>query len=484
MIQKPVPLIYFLIALSFLFLGCQTEELPVSNTRQDDSRKVTTVSFQTFKSLTGLADFQPTFRLPQNQNGSIAQSKSKGYTPADFIIDTKEITQTIAGEKTSYVFPITPVKGEIEDKRFYLVVYNKEGKWLEMIIQSEYSIDKDGDPSQTGFKEIYASSARGLGCTIVYSWILKCNGEGKCASGVCDKCSICLRGFADRICPPPSKQDYYDNKFTIPGGGGAGGGGGGGSSNPNPNPDPSPEVIIELPLPGITDTPCQQLKKLLEADPDNKKLVPNIKPQILWLHELVDEAVEYGAEIEKKVHLDNRITYEPTQVVSNSDSEIILNTGGRMMGWLHLHTNNKSGMFSFKDVKFLKEGYEETSEDNKDEIFTIMVNRDKTDNRKINTFALKVDNITALKAKVDAVWNDPKYSGLNDDEKLKMIHGGQTLEYFYYYDELEFSFLMQFLNSGISLYKIDTQLRSWTKIELEPDIAYNPPFKIKESPCN
>ena len=88
-------------------------------------------------------------------------------------------------------------------------------------------------------------------------------------------------------------------------------------------------------------------KKLLEADPDNKKLVPNIKPQILWLHELVDEAVEYGAEIEKKVHLDNRITYEPTQVVSNSDSEIILNTGGRMMGWLHLHTNNKSRMFFF-----------------------------------------------------------------------------------------------------------------------------------------
>ena len=78
----------------------------------------------------------------------------------------------------------------------------------------------------------------------------------------------------------------------------------------------------------------------------------------------------------------------------------------------------------------MKEGYEETSEDNKDEIFTIMVNRDKTDNRKINTFALKVDNITALKAKVDAVWNDPKYSGLNDDEKLKMIHGGQTLNTF------------------------------------------------------
>lgn len=262
MIRKPLTLIYVLIALLFLFLGCQTEELSVSNTKQDDSRKVTTVSFQTFKSLTGLADFQPTFRLPQNRNGPIAQSKSRsGYTPADFIIDTKEITQTIAGEKTSYVFPITPVKGEIEDKRFYLVVYNKDGKWLEMIIQADYSVDKDGDASQSGFKEIYASSGRGLGCTIIYSWVLKCNREGKCASGVCDKCSICLRGFADRICPPINKQDYLDGGFTKPDGNG--GGGGGGSSNPNPNPDPDDtEVIGTFPILENPRKECDKVKKL------------------------------------------------------------------------------------------------------------------------------------------------------------------------------------------------------------------------------
>lgn len=482
MIRKPLTPINVLIALLFLFLGCQTEELSVSKTRQDDSRKVTTVSFQTFKSLTGLADFQPTFRLPQNRNGPIAQSKSRsGYTPADFIIDTKEITQTIAGEKTSYVFPITPVKGEIEDKRFYLVVYNKDGKWLEMIIQADYSVDKDGDSSQSGFKEIYASSGRGLGCTIIYSWVLKCNGRGDCESGVCDKCSSCLRGFADRICPPISKQDYYDGGFTKPGGNG---GGGGGSSNPNPNPDPRPEVIIELPLPGNTDTPCQQLKKLLEDDPDNKQLVPNIKPQILWLRGLVDEEVEYGVEIKKVVNLNDSMVYKPTRVESESNSEVILNIGRRIMGWLHSHPKNVSwgGMFSFKDIMFLREAYEETAEDNKDEVFTIIVTRDKTDTTKINTYALKVNDIAALGAKIDAIWNSPKYLGLTVSDKLDKIHLAQIEQYQKSANEYEKSFLQQFSGAGIALYKANENLTGWNRLDLKanPDRTLG----VSSTPCN
>lgn len=131
-----------------------------------------------------------------------------------------------------------------------------------MIIQADYSVDKDGDPSQSGFTEIYASSGRGLGCTIIYSWVLKCNREGKCASGVCDKCSICLRGFADRICPPINKQDYYDGGFIKPDGNG-GGGGGGGSSNPNPNPDPDDtEVIGTFPILENPRKECDKVKKL------------------------------------------------------------------------------------------------------------------------------------------------------------------------------------------------------------------------------
>lgn len=481
---------YFLVSGIFLFLSCQTEEIPVTENRQKQTRQVTKVSFSTFKKQTGLVDFKTTFEIPKSSNGAISQRKNNGYTPADFIIDTKEITQTIAGEKTSYVFPITPVKGEIEDKRFYLIVYNKDGKWLEMIIQADYSVDKDGDASQTGFKEIYSSSGRGLGCTIIYSWVLKCNGRGECAGGVCDKCSICLRGFADRLCPPINKQDYYDGGFTKPGGNGGGGGGGGGSSNPNPNPetnpnpDPRPEVIIELPLPGITDTPCQQLKKLLEDDPDNKQLVPNIKPQILWLQELVDKEVEYGVEIKKVVNINDSMVYKPTRVESESNSEVILNIGRRIMGWLHSHPKNVSwgGMFSFKDIMFLREAYEETAEDNKDEVFTIIVTRDKTDTTKINTYALKVNDIAALGAKIDAILNKPEYLGMPEKEKLYKIHFDQVERYQKSANEYEKSFLQQFSGAGIVLYKANEDLTGWNKLDLKanPDRTLG----VSSTPCN
>ena len=141
-------------------------------------------------------------------------------------------------------------------------------------------------------------------------------------------------------------------------------------------------------------------------------------------------------------------------------------------------------MFSFQDMKFLKEAYEETSEDNKAEIFTIMICRDKTNPTKINTYAVKIDDIVDLKAKIDAIWNKSEYIGMDDDKRLKKIHEKQKDDYHYYEDELEFSFLMQFANSGISLYKTDEQITKWTKLELEADTAYNPPYNVKQTSCN
>ena len=154
------------------------------------------------------------------------------------------------------------------------------------------------------------------------------------------------------------------------------------------------------------------------------------------------------------------------------------------MGWLHTHPKSGYGMFSFADIKFLKEAYEETSEDNRTEIFTIIVCRDKIDSNKINTYAIKIDDIVALGAKIDAVWNSLEYSQVTEGDRLDKIHFVQSQEYHYYEDELEFSFLIQFANSGISLYKANEQLSSWTKLELESDTGYNPPFKVKQTSCN
>lgn len=468
---------YFVAGL-FLFVGCQTEEIPFTECEQQDIRKVTKVSFTTFKNLTGLTDFKTTFVLPKNNNGLVARRSSSCYVPNDFIIDTDQITQTVVDGKTSYSFPITPKEGEKEDSRFYLVVYDKEGSWLDMVIESDFSKDAFGNPNETRYREIYASAARGTGCTTIFTWVIKCNRKGRCSTGICDRCSICLKTDSERIC---GKDDggYGDDAGKplepIEGGGG--------SSNIKPGLTKG-EVVVTLPSPGNTDTPCRQLKSLLEPDPDNKQLVPNIKPQILWLQELVNEKVEYGVEIKKGVNFNGDMVYTPTQVESESSSEVTLNTGNRMMGWLHSHPKSGFGMFSFQDLKFLKEAYEETSEDNKAEIFTIMVCRDKTDPTKINTYAIKIDDIAALGAKIDAIWNNPDYFSVSEKEKIDAIHFNQGKKYHSYEDELEFSFLMQFTDSGISLYKADEQLTTWTKLELEPDAGYSPPFKVKQTSCN
>ncbi len=465
---------YFVVGL-FLLVGCQTEEISFTESEKPDTRKVTQVSFATFKNLTGLSDFKTTFVLPKNNKSLVERRSSEG--PDDFIIDTGRITRTVVDGRTSYSFPITPKEGEKEDSRFYLVVYDKKGKWLDMIIQSDFSKDASGNPKESGYREIYASAARGTGCTTVYSWILKCNGRGECSGGICDKCSVCLRAFANRICLPPDKEDYYDGGFTKPGDNS-----GGGSSNPSP--DIEEEAVVTLPHPNSPDSPCKQLVNLLIPDAENKMLVPNIRPQIRWLQEKVDEKVEYGVEIKKGVNFNGDMVYTPTRVESESSSDVILNTGRLMMGWLHCHPKSGYGMFSFADIKFLKEAYEETSEDNRTEIFTIMVCRDKIDPAKINTYAIKIDDIAAFAAKIDAVWNSLEYSQVTEGDRLDKIHFVQSQEYHYYEDELEFSFLIQFANSGISLYKANEQLSSWTKLELESDTGYNPPFKVKQTSCN
>ncbi|TPD67178.1 hypothetical protein [Flavobacterium microcysteis] len=460
---------YFLVSGIFLFLSCQTEEIPVIEDREKQTRQVTKVSFSTFKKQTGLIDFQPTLRLPQNKNGPIAQRNSKGYTLADFSIDTKEITQTVAGEKTSYVFPITPIKGEIENSRFYLVVYNKEGKWLEMIIQSDYSVDKDGDPLQTGFKEIYASSARGLGCTIIYSWVLKCNGRGECAGGVCDKCSICLRGFADRLCPPINKQDYYDGGFTKPGGGG-----GGGSSNPNPN--PNPEVIIEMPLlPHPRDNePCKELNKMIE----NTKIKDSYVG-INGLKSKVNENIEYGFAFKRTPGYDDVEPIPPDYYrpnVLNMDAFV----GGKYFGANHIHSNPVNTetfpMFPAPDLLFLFKVaalYNWDGLTPRSRNYALFVLTLTTPD---GTYAIKIKNYLKLAV---VMGDSSKYIKMKRKIENRFKDAGKLNT-----DKLIKALLvtMNEFDVGVGLYEAEADFSNWKELTLSnPNDILS---EIKKTPCN
>jgi hypothetical protein len=336
---------YFLSTGIFLFLGCQTEEIPVTEDWQKPIRRATKVSFSTFKQLTGLSDFNTTFTLSKGK-GLSTRRTNESYTPEDFIVDTDQIIQTISGGKTSYAFLMTPKNGEKEDSRFYLIVYDKEGNWLDMVIQSDVFIDADGNPNETGFREIYASAARGTGCTTVFTWVIKCNRKGKCADGVCDRCSICLKAGSERICGN-DKEDYLDGGWTKPLQPDTGGGG-----SPNPETDSDEETVVNLPIQTIIlrNDPCKDLKDKSENISFKEKM-----------EELKGKAGTQNFESAYAMYQNpaDGLSFSPeaTGTVNEPAVELTLNmsstqTPTNAIGFIHCHLDNGRTfkVFSFTDI--------------------------------------------------------------------------------------------------------------------------------------
>lgn len=336
---------YFLSTGIFLFLGCQTEEIPVTEDWQKPIRRARKVSFSTFKQLTGLSDFDTTFTLSKGE-GLSTRRTNESYTPEDFIVDTDQIIQTISGGKTSYAFLITPKNREKEDSRFYLIVYDKEGSWLDMVIQSDVFIDADGNPNETGFREIYASAARGTGCTTVFTWVIKCNRKGKCADGVCDRCSICLKAGSERICGN-DKEDYLDGGWTKPLQPDTGGGG-----SPNPETDSDEETVVNLPIQTIIlrNDPCKDLKEKSENVSFKEKM-----------EELKGKAATQNFESAYAMYQNpaEGLSFSPeaTGSVNEPAVELTLNmsstqTPTNAIGFIHCHLDNGRTfkVFSFTDM--------------------------------------------------------------------------------------------------------------------------------------
>ncbi len=336
---------YFLSTGIFLFLGCQTEEIPVTENRQKPIRRATKVSFSTFKQLTGLSDFNTTFTLSKSK-GLLTRRTNESYTPEDFIVDTDQIIQTISGGKTSYTFLMTPKNEEKENSRFYLIVYDKQGSWLDMVIQSDIFIDADGNPNETGFREIYASAARGTGCTTVFTWVIKCNRKSKCADGVCDRCSICLKAGSERICGN-DKEDYLDGGWTKPLQPNTGGGG-----SPNPETDSDEETVVNLPIQTIIlrNDPCKDLKDKSENISFKEKM-----------EELKGKAATQNFESAYAMYQNpaDGLSFSPEAIgtVNEPAVELTLNmsstqTPTNAIGFIHCHLDNGRTfkVFSFTDM--------------------------------------------------------------------------------------------------------------------------------------
>jgi hypothetical protein len=243
-------------------------------------------------------------------------------------------------------------------------------------------------------------------------------------------------------------------------------GGGGGT----PNDEPVTNVEQDLP------TPCLDLKNLIDY---NFNTTNSLKSSINWLEDKVNATVnnkEAGVEVKKMMNPDETFRYEFTQVLSNEQFSVLLSIGSSYVGGLHSHPSDGYAMFSFQDIRFLLNVYDEASSTRKGAVFNGLVCKDNAGNT--NTYMLKIDNIDALRKQVDAVWNNSKYLKFQkEDLRIKAIHNNQARKYKNSNGNLEKSFIEQFKDFGISLYKADAITNSFDKLTLNNSI-------VTPTPCN
>ncbi|SHH23362.1 hypothetical protein SAMN05444372_1382, partial [Flavobacterium micromati] len=146
------------------------------------------------------------------------------------------------------------------------------------------------------------------------------------------------------------------------------------------------------------------------------------------------------------------------------------------VGGLHSHPSDGYAMFSFQDIRFLLNVYDEASSIRKQEAFNGLVVKDAAGNT--NTYMLKIENIESLRTQINNVWNDPNYSKFqNENDRIKKIHKDQAEIYAKSNGNLEKSFLEQFKDFGIVLFKADATTDHFDKLTLNNSI-------VTQTPCN
>ncbi|MEZ7500629.1 hypothetical protein QO200_18070 [Flavobacterium sp. Arc3] len=172
---------------------------------------------------------------------------------------------------------------------------------------------------------------------------------------------------------------------------------------------------------------------------------------------------------------DETYRYEYTQISSTNEFSVEISTGSTYIGSIHSHPENGYDMFSFQDIKTLLATYDNASSTRARDVFLSIVVEDNTTGEAL-IYTLQIDQVAMLRSEVNAVWNDPKYSGFSEEKKINLIHAEQAQKYEKSNNQLEKSFLEQFNNYGISLFKGGNTLNNWDKLTLNQST-------ITKTPC-
>lgn len=437
----------------------------------------------------------------------ITYSSETGENNYDFIIDTTKVKIIEKENYISYTFKIMRTRHKdvrvenllLENKngveRAFIISYIPDEDWLH---QYEKGIELPfyGNVYSEELKDYSPRQPYGIDCdTIIIIIDVPCPCAGHWPGQNCT-CETGPRSQAIELVDCGSgggggggggsiPGDGGSNGGGYPGGGGGGGGTGGGgtgggggdpSNGGGGNDDDSYTYMIGIPEAVIAtdEENCQKLKELTQTDP----LSANIKPIVDELRTKLNDDTEWSCNFRKEFEDGAyKISAQESGIIkgpSKTKSTLYLDAG--WFGSIHTHPIGTVPMFSWTDLKALRDLYQHSHEYNDEEVFVMFVGHNE------EVYALKINNYDMLHARISTDLNSAR--GNNDEEKAKYLD--ERLEEYYKRrsNRLEGAFLREFESYGISLYKAtDANLTNWEKIELaKPDSRNN--LNIKYTSCN
>ena len=245
------------------------------------------------------------------------------------------------------------------------------------------------------------------------------------------------------------------------------------STNPapdNPNNPQAPSTTIGGALTVVTfpdievETPCETLGKLSNTDP----LSLNIKPIITTLKFRAKNAEnEWSISIEKNINYGEEVIKPEEQGfrLGSSKNESNISLGTRNIGVLHSHPKETYNMFSWSDLRGLRNLYENITEDFRNDVFLMMVGHNE------EVYALKINDFYALNQAIENDLNTTRGNTL----KKKRRRLEKKLQDAYKEDSnIEKTFLEKFESYGVDVYVPATaNFNRWRKLKVAEDDSGN-----------
>jgi hypothetical protein len=239
-----------------------------------------------------------------------------------------------------------------------------------------------------------------------------------------------------------------DGGFTPPAGGGSGGSG---TTTPV---DP----VVTVPFEIKPKSPCVILQELMNPTKQN------IVPEINWLKNLLinGTTIEHSSSFNKKTNQNIRNSGTPTDVTILYGSEYV--------GSVHLHPISGYPIFSWADLRMLLNTRGGANAENFMNVTLMIVTPNPNDPTNPNVYALFIQDSQELLDQLNNMWFASRFTtnGVTDSDatKLQKIHAEMGIQYQNNKNNLEAYFLEYISNFGISLYKANNNVTSWSKLEL------------------